>query len=146
MKTVGQWLESNPHRRVISVPPDTTVFDALGVLARHDIGAMPVLEGDRVIGIFSERDYARHVALKGRSSRDTPVRDVMTRKVWCVAPDRTMDDVMGLMTSRKVRHLPVLDEAQRMVGLISIGDVVKEAISDRDFTIHQLEAYIAGSL
>jgi CBS domain-containing protein len=143
MKTVKQWLASQPRREVISVRSDTTVFDALVLMAEHDIGAVPVLDGVKVVGIFSERDYARHVALKGRSSRETLIQEIMTDKVFYVAPERTIGEVMALMTDKRIRHLPVLDADQTMVGIISIGDVVKETISERDLIIHQLEAYIS---
>lgn len=145
MKSVQQWLQSQPQRRVISVNPASTVFDALSVMAAHDIGAVPVLENDKLVGIFSERDYARQVVLQGRSSREVTVREIMTERVYYVAPERTLEEVMALMTDKKIRHLPVLGANQAMIGIISIGDVVKEAISERDFIIHQLEAYIAGN-
>lgn len=126
---------------VISVAPDETVYAALGRLAAYDIGCLVVLDGERLCGIFSERDYARQVALLGRSSRDTAVRDIMTHRVLCVRPEQTVDDCMGLMTTRRVRHLPVVDH-KRVVGLVSIGDVVHEVISEQRGLIEQLETYI----
>lgn len=142
MKTVQQMLESKPHR-LLSVAPDAKVYDALALMAEKDIGALVVLDGDRLIGIFSERDYARKVILQGKSSRDTPVSEIMTQRVVCVNPNNAVDECMALMTNKRVRHLPVLSEKQ-VVGVISIGDVVKEMISEQRFIIEQLEQYIMG--
>jgi CBS domain-containing protein len=130
-------------RTVHSVRPGDTVLAALGVMAEHDIGAVLVLEGDAVAGILTERDYARKVALAGRSSKDSPVRAIMTSNVVCVRPSNTVEDCMGLMTERRVRHLPVVENG-RVVGLISIGDLVKATIDEQEFTINQLKNYIAG--
>lgn len=139
-KTVQQVLTRKTHR-VVSIAPDASVFDALRIMAEHDIGSLVVLDGERLAGIFSERDYARQVVLLGKSSRETPVRDIMTHKVLCVSPDQTVDECMGLMTDKRVRHLPVLDH-KKVVGVISIGDIVKEVISDQQLMIEQLEHYI----
>jgi CBS domain-containing protein len=128
---------------VWSVEPETTVFDTLRLLAEKDIGAVLVCEGGRPVGVFSERDYARQVILKGKTSRDTPVREVMTSKVVFIAPDRTVEDCMAIMTDRHFRHLPVLEEG-KLIGLVSIGDVVKAIISEKQFLIEQLEAYITS--
>ena len=128
---------------VWSVRPTDTVLAALGVMAEHDIGAVLVQDGERLAGIFTERDYARKVVLVGRSSRDSPVSAVMTEDVVCVAPHRSIDECMGLMTEKRVRHLPVVDH-KRVVGVVSIGDLVKETIADQEFTINQLQSYIAG--
>ncbi len=125
------------------VRPTDTVLEALGVMAEHDIGAVVVLDGDRVAGILTERDYARKVVLAGRSSKDASVRTIMTSDVVCVAGDRSLDDCMALMTERRVRHLPVV-EGGRVVGLVSIGDLVKATIDEQEFTISQLKNYIAG--
>ena len=130
-------------RTVRSVRPTDTVLAALGLMAEHDIGAVLVLDGSRLTGIFTERDYARKVVLAGRSSKDSPVSAVMTAHVVCVAPDRSVDECMGLMTEKRVRHLPVVDH-KRVVGVVSIGDLVKETIADQRFTITQLQSYIAG--
>lgn len=138
--TVQQVLSQKAHQ-VLAITPDTTVFDALARMAEHDIGALLVLDGKRLIGIFSERDYARQVVLLGKSSKDTPVRDIMTDKVLCVRPDQTVDDCMALMTDKRIRHLPVLDH-KKVVGVISIGDVVKVVISEQQHVIDQLEHYI----
>jgi len=128
---------------VHSVGPDDTVLAALVVMAEHEIGAVLVLDGDEIKGILTERDYARKVALAGRSSKDSPVRSIMTADVVCVPPSRTVQDCMGLMTERRVRHLPVVENG-RLVGLVSIGDLVKAQIDEQEFTINQLKNYIAG--
>jgi CBS domain-containing protein len=128
---------------VWSVSPTDTVLQALGVMAERDIGAVLVLDGDKLVGVLSERDYARKVVLAGRSSKDSPVKDVMTVHVVCVAPERTLDECMALMTSKRLRHLPVVDH-KRVVGIVSIGDLVKATIDDQQFTITQLQMYIAG--
>jgi CBS domain-containing protein len=130
-------------RAVWSVKPTDTVLQALGVMAEHDVGAVLVMDGDKLVGVLSERDYARKVVLAGRSSKDSPVKDVMTVHVVCVAPERSIDECMALMTSRRLRHLPVLDH-KRVVGIVSIGDLVKATIDDQQFTITQLQMYIAG--
>ena len=140
MKTVQQLLESKRHR-LVSVSPDTTVLDALKLMAEKEIGAVLVIEGELLAGIFSERDYARKVVLHGKSSKDTPVREIMTDEVVCVRPEQTIEDCMGLMTDKRVRHLPVFD-SKNVVGVISIGDVVKEMLSEQEFVIKQLESYI----
>jgi CBS domain-containing protein len=140
MKSVQQVLEGKRHK-LVSIAPDATVLDALKVMADLEIGALVVLEGERLVGIFSERDYARKVVLHGKTSKDTPVREVMTAKVLCVRPEQTMDECMALMTDKRVRHLPVLN-SKRVIGVISIGDVVKEVISEQQATIQQLEHYI----
>jgi CBS domain-containing protein len=110
-------------------------------MAEKEIGAVLVLDGDRLAGIFSERDYARKVVLYGKSSKDTPVREIMTDEVVCVRPEQTIEDCMGLMTDKRIRHLPVLD-SKKVVGVVSIGDVVKEMLSEQEFVIKQLESYI----
>jgi CBS domain-containing protein len=128
---------------VWAVQPTNTVLEALGVMAEHDIGAVLVLDGDRLVGVFTERDYARKVVLAGRSSKDSQVREIMTSQVICVTPDRSIDECMALMTNKRLRHLPVLDH-KRVVGIVSIGDLVKATIDDQQFTITQLQSYIAG--
>ena len=140
MKTVQQLLESKRHS-LISVVPSATVLEALKVMAEKEIGAVVVLEDGHLIGIFSERDYARKVVLQGKASKDTPVREIMTDKVVCVRPEQTIEDCMGLMTDKRIRHLPVL-EHKKVIGVISIGDVVKEMLSEKEFVIKQLESYI----
>lgn len=128
---------------VWSVPPDTTVFETLELMSDRNIGAVLVMEGAALIGIVSERDYARKVEMEGRSARDTTVREIMTRRVLTVQPDQTVADCMALMTEHRLRHLPVMQN-DRLLGLISIGDVVKAIISEQEFVIGQLETYIMG--
>lgn len=127
-----------------TVSPHATVYQALEVMAEHDIGALPVVEGGRLVGIFSERDYARKVVLRGRTSRETPVSDLMVRAVVCVAPADSIQGCMALMTQKRVRHLPVLD-GDALIGIVTIGDVVKRMITEQAMTIEQLESYIRGS-
>jgi len=141
-KTVGELLRGK-GKAVWSVGPDDTVFETLKFLAEKEIGAVLVLEQGKPVGIFSERDYARGVILKGKASKDTPVRDVMTSRVVYVRPDTTMAECMALMTDKRCRHLPVLDGGE-LVGLISIGDVVKAVIAEQEFLIEQLENYITS--
>lgn len=140
MKTVQQILEGKALK-LLSVVPEATVYDALKLMADKEVGALVVLRDGHLAGIFSERDYARKVILQGKASKDTAVNDIMTAKVVCVGPLQTMDECMALMTDKRVRHLPVL-EHKRVVGVISIGDVIKEVIADQQFQIHQLEQYI----
>ncbi|MGE0580923.1 MAG: CBS domain-containing protein [Steroidobacteraceae bacterium] len=128
-------------RATHSVDPDTTVLDALRKMAEHEIGALLVMRGDAVLGMLSERDYARKVALLGRASRDTPVSQIMSSPVVTVAPDDTVDACMRLVTDKRIRHLPVLDKG-RVVGVLSIGDLVKSVLGEQRETIEQLEAYI----
>ncbi|RIH83049.1 CBS domain-containing protein [Calidithermus roseus] len=130
--------------RVHTISPEATVFEALERMAMYDIGALVVVEGERVVGIFSERDYARKVVLVGRVSRETKVREIMTDEVITVSPDTTVGECMAIMTGKRVRHLPVM-EGERLAGLISIGDVVKAIMSEQEFMIAELESYITGS-
>lgn len=143
MLTVRELL-AKKGSEVWSVSPDATVYDALQVMAARNVGAVLVLEDGDLAGILSERDYARQVILKGKASRDTPVRDIMTTSLVTVSPERTIDDCMALMTERRIRHLPVL-QANVLLGVLSIGDVVKAVISEKEFHIEQLESYIASS-
>ena len=140
MRTVRQLVDAKAHR-LLSVAPEQTVYAALSKMAEHDIGALIVLQENKLVGIFSERDYARKIVLDGKTSKLTPISDVMTRKVVCVTTDRTADECMALMTEKRVRHLPVVDK-KNVLALISIGDVVREMISDQRHTIEQLEQYI----
>ena len=142
MMTVKQLLNSKGHD-VWSVRRDSSVFDAIKLMDRHRIGALLVLEGKKVVGIISERDYARKVILKGRSSRATPVSEIMTRNVICIAPDRIVDECMALMTEKRIRHLPVLNGGG-VIGVVSIGDLVRATISEKDFIVGQLEKYTNG--
>jgi CBS domain-containing protein len=126
-----------------SVTPDTMVYEALGLMADKDVGALLVLDATRLVGIISERDYARKVILRGKSSLGTPVREIMTANVVTVSPQHTVEECMALMTARRVRHLPVL-VADEVAGIVSIGDLVKASLDDKDFMIKQLETYIMG--
>lgn len=140
MRPLKQLIESKPS--LVSVGPDDSVLIALTLLAQHDIGALLVLEEGRLVGIFSERDYARKIILKGKASKDTPVRDIMSDKISCVSLSQTVEECMALMTDKHVRHLPVLGASNEVVGILSIGDLVKETISEQKFTIEQLVHYI----
>jgi len=140
MKTLKQLLEAK-GREVYSIAPDARVIDALKLMADKSVGALMVMEGGRIAGILSERDYARKVILHGKSSHDIQVRDIMTGKVITVHPGQTVEECMALMTDKRIRHLPVT-EGERLIGVLSIGDLVKEVIAEQQQTIEQLESYI----
>ncbi len=142
MKTVRQLLQGKGYE-VMSIEPDKSVYDAMQLMTAKNIGALLVLEAGKLIGIITERDYSRKVHLLDKSMRDIPVKDIMTTQVAYVNPDYSTEDCMALVTEMRVRHLPVLENNQ-VIGIISIGDLVKDAISDREFVIHQLERYIYG--
>lgn len=142
MKTVAHIL-AGKGRDVWAVAPSDTVYTALEMMAEHGTGAVLVMEGERLVGILSERDYARKVILMQRSSRETPVADIMTARVSVVSPERSVEECMALMTEMHIRHLPVV-AGEEVVGVVSIGDIVKAAISEREFMIEQLERYITG--
>jgi CBS domain-containing protein len=142
VKTVRDILREKGYD-IWSVSADATVYEALQVMADKNIGAVLVLEEGRLVGILSERDYARKVILKGRSSLKTPVREIMTDQVFYVRPEQTVEECMALMTEKRIRHLPVLEDG-RLVGVISIGDVVKAVVSEQQVTIQQYENYILG--
>ena len=142
METVQQLLDEKGHE-VWSVHPDDSVFDAIKKMADKEIGSLVVLEGDKIVGIITERRYARNVILKGRSSLETPVRDIMVNRVVCARTNQTIQECMAVMTDKRIRHLPVVDQ-KRLVGLVSIGDLVKSTIADQKFTIEQLTHYIQG--
>ncbi|MDB5868410.1 MAG: putative signal-transduction protein with domain [Polaromonas sp.] len=143
MTAVTDILKTKPDNTVHAIGPDDSVFDALQRMADKGIGALLVLQGDAIVGILTERDYARKIALKGRSSALTLVRDVMTSSVMFVKPTQTSEECMALMTDNRLRHLPVVDNG-KLLGLISIGDLVKDIISEQKFVIEQLEHYITG--
>jgi CBS domain-containing protein len=140
MKTVAQLLKLKPAG-AISIRPDVPVLDALKLLADKDLGAVLVMDGSRLVGIVSERDYARKVELKGKAANATRVSEIMTKEVIFVTPDQSNEECMALMTGKRLRHLPVMDQ-ERVVGVLSIGDLVKDAISEQQFIIEQLEHYI----
>lgn len=142
MGTVESILRSK-GRHVWSVDPETTVLEALRLMAEHEIGAVVVLDAGKVAGILTERDYARKVVLTGRSSKNLHVSEVMTTDMVSVEPGRSVDECMALMTDKRFRHLPVL-EGEHIVGVVSIGDLVKAKIDDQEFTISQLQSYIVG--
>ena len=145
MRTVRDILQVKGHA-VYSVHPDNTVYEALSVLVEKNVGALMVLDSqDQVVGIFSERDYARKVIVKGRASRDTRISEIMTENPFTVAEHDTIEDCMVKMTDKHIRHLPVTDERNRLVGMISIGDVVKHIIDEQRYIITNLEGYIKGT-
>lgn len=144
MKTIAQILESKGHE-IISIRPRDSVLVALEVMAAYNIGALPVVSDGKLVGIFSERDYARKVALKGLASSTTEVREIMTSDVLCANLQQSVMECMGVMTTKHIRHLPVL-EGDQLVGMLSIGDLVKAIIEDQQFQIEQLESYINPTL
>jgi CBS domain-containing protein len=144
MTSVAQLLKTKPNNTtVFTIGADDSVYDAIKLMAEKGIGALVVTDGDSIAGIVTERDYARKVVLLDRSSKATPVRDIMSKAVRFVRPDQSTDDCMALMTERRMRHLPVI-ENDRLVGMVSIGDLVKNIIAEQQFTIQQLEFYIHG--
>lgn len=144
MITVNEILKEKAGG-ILTISPQDTVYRALEIMAEKDLGALVVVEGEKVVGLFSERDYARNIVLKGKSSKDTLVKDLMNANPCYVRPEQTLNDCMALITEKRTRHLPVL-EGEKLVGIISIGDVVKQYIMDKEFTIKQLENYIAGGM
>jgi len=143
MTTIKQVLDTKGHD-VLTVQPGDTVLHALEQMASRNVGAVLVVENGAPIGIFTERDYARNVILKGRSSSTTPVRDIMSADVIFVQPEQTVDECMAIMTDKRFRHMPVLDEG-KLSGIVSIGDLVKTIIDQQEFTIEQLKGYIGGN-
>jgi CBS domain-containing protein len=142
-KSVKEILSEKGYE-VWTISPETTVFDALKSMSEKGVGALVVLDNQEVVGVFSERDYARKVILEGKSSKDLPVQEIMTRRVVFVKPENTTDECMALMTDKHIRHLPVIEDDE-LVGIISIGDVVKAIISQQELVIEQLENYITGA-
>ena len=142
MASVAQLLESKGNT-VYSIEPDATVYSALELMAKHNIGALPVLDGGKLVGLVSERDYARKVILQGHNSRETRVSDIMSKYVTCASLGDEVQQCMAVMTEKRIRHLPVLDKG-KLVGLVSIGDLVKSIIGEQQFVIEQMTQYIAG--
>jgi len=142
MKKIRHLLEEKGNE-VWSVSPEAAVYEAIRIMAEKNVGALVVMEADEVVGLISERDYARKLVLEGRSSRETPVRDVMTARVVSARPDQSVEECMALMTDKRIRHLPVVRDGQ-LLGVVSIGDLVKAIIAEQQFVIEQLEHYISG--
>ncbi len=142
MKLVKHILSSKENA-IWHITPDESVVDAIKLMAEKRIGALLVMENEELIGIISERDYARKVILQGKSSKETPVKDIMTAEVYRIQPEQTVEDCMEIMTEKRFRHLPVI-EGGKVIGVLSIGDLVKAIIAEQQFTIEQLESYIAG--
>ena len=143
MKTLLQIINDKKHKEIISIAPNRPVFDALVILAEYKIGALAVMDGDKLVGIFSERDYAREVILQGRSSKTTQISEVMTAKVITGKPTDLTDAVMSMMSEKRIRHLPIVD-GDKVIGMLSLGDLVKETISYQQLLIKELESYIKG--
>ena len=144
MPTIKDILKAKGHD-VYSISPNAKVFDALELMADKGVGALVVLKERRIVGVISERDYARKVILMGKFSKDTPVQDIMTSEIICISPDQVPEGCLALMTDKHVRHMPVLENDQ-LVGIVSIGDLVKSIISDQKLRIDQLEHYVRGTL
>lgn len=142
MTTVRQLLDQK-GMKIWSIHPDTTVFDAIAEMAEKDIGSLVVMDGDEFVGIITERHYARKVVLKGKTSPATPVRDIMERHVIIARPEQSVEQCMALISEKRVRHLPVL-EGEMLIGMVSIGDLVKSMVVDQKFMIDQLQHYIHG--
>jgi CBS domain-containing protein len=142
MKTLKRVL-ADKGNQVYSIGPDATVFEALTEMADREVGALIVLEGEAVVGIFSERDYARKIILQGKSSRETTVREIMTDRVVYANPEMTLDECLAVMTDKRIRHLPIMRDSE-LLGVVSIGDLVKGIIDEQRFRINQLESYVSG--
>lgn len=142
MTTVRQLLDQK-GRKTWSISPDATVFDAVAKMAEKDIGSLVVMDGEAIVGMITERHYARNVVLKGKTSPATPIRDIMEKHVVVAQPEQSIEQCMAIMTDKHIRHLPVVD-GEKLIGIISIGDLVKSIIGDQQFTIGQLEHYIHG--
>ncbi len=144
MPTVADILSTHPNVSLAALPPTATVREALQMMADRDIGSVLIMQGDALLGLFTERDYARKIALKGLSSNDALLVNVMSAKLYVVSPRQTAEECMGIMTHGRTRHLPVVDGG-KLIGLVSIGDLVNAMMSQQRFLISQLESYIAGN-
>lgn len=142
LHTIGQLLQTKGSN-IWSIEPQATVYRALQIMAEKNVGALLVIDRDRLVGIFSERDYARKIILKGKSSKDTSVSGLMTPEVFYINTNATLEECMALMTAKHIRHLPVLENKQ-LVGIVTLGDVVQQIIAEQKFTIRELEKYITG--
>ena len=142
MTTVRQLLDQK-GREILSIDPSATVFDAVAKMAEKDVGSLVVMDDDEIVGMITERHYARNVVLKGKTSPATPISDIMERNVVVVQPEQSVEQCMAIMTDKRIRHLPVVD-GEKLIGVISIGDLVKSIVGDQKFTIGQLEHYIHG--
>ena len=142
MTTVRQLLDQK-GREILSIDPSATVFDAVAKMAEKDVGSLVVMDDDEIVGMITERHYARNVVLKGKTSPATPISDIMERNVVVVQPEQSVEECMAIMTDKRIRHLPVVD-GEKLIGVISIGDLVKSIVGDQKFTIGQLEHYIHG--
>lgn len=142
MQTIKQLLDTKGNN-ILSIDPNSSVYDAIKAMADNHVGSLLVMKNDNLVGIITERDYSRNVILKGKSSKDTPVKDIMISNVLCAKPEQSIEQCMALMTDKHVRHLPVA-ENDKVIGIISIGDLVKAIISEQKFMIEQLEHYING--
>jgi len=143
MKTLRQILNDKKHKEIISIAPNRPVFDALVIMAEYKIGALGVMQDEKLVGIFSERDYAREIVLQGRSSKTTQIHEVMSSNVIFGKPDDMVDSAMAMMSEKRIRHLPII-EGDKMLGMLSLGDLVKETLSYQQMLIKQLENYIRG--
>ena len=143
MRTIREFLNT-ANQTLSTLKPDDTVYHALTIMADRNLSAMPVLQGKELVGIFSERDYARKVVLQGKKSRETAINEVMTAKVVTVTPEKTVHDCMAIMTERRIRHLPIAQTDGQLIGIISIGDVMKVIMDEQRFMIAELQRYIAG--
>lgn len=146
MRSVADILKSKRDYAVYTIAPESSVFEAIKLMADKSVGALVVMSGEQIVGMITERDYARKIVLLDRSSKTTTVREIMSGSVLVIRPDRRSVECMALMTEHRVRHLPVIDEASKLVGIVSIGDLVKDIISQQQFVIEQLEHYITGEL
>ena len=144
MATVKQFLESKENN-IWSISPEATVFEGLQVMADKNIGALLVTKDDKLAGIFSERDYARKVILKGKASKDTTIGELMTREVVYITPENSLDECMALMSAKHIRHLPIISNG-KLLGLLTLGDVVKQILSNQEFKIQEMEKYITGMM